>query len=250
MPFLLLTLAASPALAGASAWYKTDGGGVRLVTSQVAGDRVKAALEIELKPGWKTYWRDPGDAGIAPSVSVPGAVVEIDYPVPRRFSDGVSSFAGYEQRGVLPLTIVGAPAQFEANAFLGICREICIPVAASLEVDASRATAAERGIVEAAFSSVPGPVDEDELQADVTIDGKTVTLATNVPAREEANAQLFVAAPSGWAFSPPKAAASHGRLSFAFDIVWKPETAETKGRTVPYVIVIDDVGKAGSFVLP
>ena len=27
-------------------------------------------LDIDLKPGWKTYWRDPGDAGVPPQLDV------------------------------------------------------------------------------------------------------------------------------------------------------------------------------------
>ncbi|MBI3441560.1 MAG: copper resistance protein, partial [Proteobacteria bacterium] len=27
---------------------------------------IQAAVEVKLEPGWKTYWRTPGEAGLAP----------------------------------------------------------------------------------------------------------------------------------------------------------------------------------------
>lgn len=27
---------------------------------------IKAVLDVDLLPGWKTYWRDPGEAGVPP----------------------------------------------------------------------------------------------------------------------------------------------------------------------------------------
>ena len=45
---------------------------MRLVTtgSRDADGRLEGILDIELKPGWKTYWRDPGDAGVPPTIDV------------------------------------------------------------------------------------------------------------------------------------------------------------------------------------
>ncbi len=43
------------------------------VTGQVLEGWVRAdgtrmaAVQLDLEPGWKTYWRAPGDAGIPPS---------------------------------------------------------------------------------------------------------------------------------------------------------------------------------------
>ena len=68
--FLGLSLLACPALASSSDWYEAEGGRVRLVTSGAADENgvIEGALEIDLKPGWKTYWRDPGDAGVPPTL--------------------------------------------------------------------------------------------------------------------------------------------------------------------------------------
>lgn len=66
---LLLALpVAAPAMAGAGAspWASTEQSQVRLISAMTAvGDRASLSLglHIRLEPGWKTYWRSPGDAG-------------------------------------------------------------------------------------------------------------------------------------------------------------------------------------------
>ena len=46
-----------------------------------------AALQLDLAPGWKTYWRQPGDSGLAPrfdfSQSEGVQKVEVIYPTPK-----------------------------------------------------------------------------------------------------------------------------------------------------------------------
>ncbi len=55
-------------IASSSDWFETEGARIRLVTTgkPAADGKLKGMLDIELKPGWKTYWRDPGDAGVPP----------------------------------------------------------------------------------------------------------------------------------------------------------------------------------------
>ncbi|MGY6708675.1 MAG: protein-disulfide reductase DsbD domain-containing protein [Rhizobiaceae bacterium] len=163
-------LVSSPAWAGkASAWVHTDGGSIRIVTEAAGGDDgvLRGALQIMLKPGWKTYWADPGDSGIPPSVQVTGTShvgdPEIGFPPPRLIDDGYSEFAGYDRPVTLALSFpVGGdmPAGFGADIFLGICETICIPVQASLAVkDAPNGLPAEE-IVRRAFSDLPQEADK------------------------------------------------------------------------------------------
>ena len=55
------------AWAMASAWDRSETTAVRLVSAQRAVDATGAAslgLHFRLAPGWKIYWRSPGDAGL------------------------------------------------------------------------------------------------------------------------------------------------------------------------------------------
>ncbi|MGO4839085.1 protein-disulfide reductase DsbD domain-containing protein, partial [Rhizobiaceae sp. 2RAB30] len=145
---LILTLAIgvlpAHALASSSSWLETQGGRVRLVTAGApdAQGVLAGALEIDLLPGWKTYWRDPGEAGVPPVLDVSGsknvASAELSFPAPQRFDDGYSKWAGYKHSIALPVkfTLKGPGAGgIDANIFLGICETICIPVQGRLQVD-------------------------------------------------------------------------------------------------------------------
>jgi len=72
LPYLLVTLAASPALAGATAWQElASGASVRLISSdRMDGGETLAGLELRLPEGANTYWRIPGDSGIPTSLDL------------------------------------------------------------------------------------------------------------------------------------------------------------------------------------
>jgi len=90
---LVVTVAVSrPALAGdASAWDGDQRAAVRLIAGAQRGTVRRAGIEIRLAPGWKTYWRYPGDSGIPPrfdfSQSKNVKSVTVRYPAPHRLTD-------------------------------------------------------------------------------------------------------------------------------------------------------------------
>ena len=115
---------------------KTDYASVHLHSGRPMEDGGrKVALRMELKPGWKTYWRNPGDAGIPPHFDWQGSTnlksVSIAWPTPVVFDTYGSRTIGYEERMVLPLTLTpqnpAEPIQIKLNFIYGLCREICIP---------------------------------------------------------------------------------------------------------------------------
>ena len=109
------------------------------------GDLAKLplALEFRLAPGWKIYWRTPGEAGLPPTIDLTGSaspdlVATIRWPVPQRFDVfGFDNF-GYESQTILPLDLtghlVGAPAQISAQLEALACSDICVPVMAQLDL--------------------------------------------------------------------------------------------------------------------
>ena len=60
----------------ASPWDQTDVSEVRIVSAAEAvgeGDTVRLGLQFRLDPGWKIYWRSPGDAGLPPMPDFEGS---------------------------------------------------------------------------------------------------------------------------------------------------------------------------------
>lgn len=98
------------------------------------GDHV-AALRLELADGWKTYWRNPGDAGIPPSFdwgrsrNLNG--VTISWPAPDVFWQSGMRSVGYKHEVVLPLRLSlknGAQeARLDGVIDIGICNDVCLP---------------------------------------------------------------------------------------------------------------------------
>src|SRR5262245_14318779 len=101
--------AAEPA---ASDWVRDNESAVRLVSAVtgVGTEReLSAGIEFELQPGWKTYWRTPGDAGFPVTVDWSGstnvATVEISWPAPHRFTlFGLETF-GYREAVLLTVML-------------------------------------------------------------------------------------------------------------------------------------------------
>lgn len=127
---------ASPSVAQSLFGQKTDYASVYLHSGRAMADgRRKAALRVELQPGWKTYWRNPGDAGIPPHFDWEGSTnlkaATIAWPTPLVFDTYGSRTIGYEERMILPILLTpenpGEAIQVRLNFTYGLCREICIP---------------------------------------------------------------------------------------------------------------------------
>lgn len=91
-------------------------------------------LEIDMPDTYKTYWRVPGESGIPPTLafSTSGSPIahEIAWPFPRRETEDGYLDHAYYGHTVLPveLEVESAPLAIEANATLGICSDVCVPV--------------------------------------------------------------------------------------------------------------------------
>jgi DsbC/DsbD-like thiol-disulfide interchange protein/cytochrome c biogenesis protein CcdA len=104
------------------------------VDSVAAGKPFHVALRLRLAPGWHTYWRNPGDAGVAPDLQLTlpdgGTAGPIEWPVPRRIAEGPLMTYAYIGDLLLPVAIT-PPASGDnlgkAHAEWLVCRDICVP---------------------------------------------------------------------------------------------------------------------------
>jgi len=127
------------------------------------GQRI-AAVQIDLAPGWKTYWRVPGDAGVPPVLRFDAsqnlAHLRVGWPAPEVFEVNGMQTVGYHDRLILPLEIEPAdpaqPVALVADLDLGICHEVCVPVQLSLSASLEGKGAADPQIA-AAIAAEPKP---------------------------------------------------------------------------------------------
>lgn len=206
---------AGAADAASSPWSEVQGGEVRIVTAKPQADgSIPAILDIRLEPGWKTYWREPGASGIPPEITIdPAGGVDfsgIRFPAPKTFDDGIVRYVGYDHSVALPLDLKRnrpGDLSLKASVFLGICKDICIPVQAELEVsmpDAMVENPLEKARIDAAVAALPQAPDDRFKAVSAAYDPQTDLLHLGLVLPEgEAAPELFIAGPPGYGFGKP-----------------------------------------------
>jgi thiol:disulfide interchange protein DsbD len=170
--FVSLFLAASAAGAQVGASPHAHVSLVARTATVAPGATVWVAVVQDLDAGWHTYWRNPGDAGEATSLTwtlPPGwRAGAIDWPVPQRLPLGPIMNYGYEGRAVLPVQIQaptsakpGATAHLIVKVDYLVCAEVCVPGTASASLDlpvaagVGAAAPAGAAIIDRALAATP-----------------------------------------------------------------------------------------------
>jgi DsbC/DsbD-like thiol-disulfide interchange protein len=225
------------------------------------GSAVLAGIDLDLARGWKTYWRRPGDSGIAPefdwSESENVADIEMRWPAPERFDDPGDTTFGYREGVVWPLRVVpqspDAPVVLRFSVRYGICADLCIPRESEISLDVPAAeegrAAAETkdaAILRAALSRVPLPLEDSDR---VTI-GWRENAAPVLEVRLRGCGQdceppaLIVDGPGGVWFGVPAVTREGSMLRYAMEAeVLSPAMIE--GEEIELVFV----GAAGAFTV-
>lgn len=187
--FALLMILASPVAAQTSLAQPLSGDlPPGLVSAQLLpgwttpeGHRM-TALRLQLEPGWKTYWRSPGDAGVPPRFDWQGSqnmgTVTIHWPRPEAIESGGERTLGYHDQLVLPLEIApatpGKPVALQAEVDFGLCLDICVP--AHLVLTAPPQADAPDPLIQAALAEVPEQSPDKPLcRIEEIADGMRVT---------------------------------------------------------------------------
>lgn len=249
-----------PAAASSSTWFQAEGGQVRLVTTGAPDKdgRLQGALEIMLKPGWKTYWRDPGDSGVPPQLDVAASTniagAQMSFPAPQRHDDGYGKWAGYDRPVALPVVFTLAEpdkqATIDADIFLGMCETICIPVQTRLSVDpaSSADDAADAEAVKAAVAALPGEANADFGITALPGDHETLMVEAHLPGDASA-ADFFVAGADDYMFGAPRRSVDNGKITFSVPILDRPSTKPT-GSGLHYTLTGSTGAVAGLLPYP
>ena len=131
-------------------WLDRDIVKMRLISAveaHEAQDSLLLGLEVKLKDDWKTYWRTPGDAGLAPQIfldplAMAGAKASISFPVPKRFSLFDLDTFGYGRAVIFPIDLkLGSPLQaYDIKMMIDmlVCDDICVPVQGPLSLSLAK----------------------------------------------------------------------------------------------------------------
>jgi len=231
---LVSSFAPSAQAEDASPWQRDGHSAVRLLAGSRSGAVLLGGIAFQLQPGWKTYWRTPGDSGVPPrfdfSKSENIEAVTVMWPAPLKFDDGAGGVSlGYHDQIVLPLRIVpknvDKPVTLRAAISYAVCEKICIPVEANTELPFTSVASTEDSALLAALDTVPKPAnigDPNPLTIrDVKREGKS-TVLIDVVTPDARDVNLFVEGPTpDWGLPVPKPV-EHSppgvkRFSFALD---------------------------------
>lgn len=142
-----LLLAPASLSARASAPQRSQAVSARLVTGHDSvrpGDSVLVGLHLRMKPGWHTYWTNPGDSGLATKFAITlnaGTVGPLRWPAPHKIPAGPLMSYGYHDETVLlreikiPAEFTGKTIEIKAQTNWLECADICLPGKATLSLD-------------------------------------------------------------------------------------------------------------------
>jgi DsbC/DsbD-like thiol-disulfide interchange protein len=252
--------------ADASPWDGNQRAAVRLIAGapRVEGAAAihRAGIEIRLAPGWKTYWRYPGDSGIPPRFDFSSSnnvkTVTVRYPAPQRLTDVGGTSIGYKQDVIFPLEVVpenaGKPVTLSLRIDYAVCEKLCVPADGTAELTLT-GKGGERDVkLGQSEALVPRP----------TTLGGDGSLAIRAAKREGKRVIVDVAAPGGapvelfaegptpdWALPVPAAAAGApaGQQRFAFELDGLPPNATADGATLTLTAVAGEQAIEAAFRL-
>jgi len=236
----------------ASPWQSDVHSAVRLLAGSRSGAVLLGGIAFQLQPGWKTYWRTPGDSGVPPrfdfSKSDNVEAVTVMWPAPLKFDDGAGGHSiGYHGQIVLPLRIVpkapDKPVTLRAEINYAVCEKLCVPVEANVELGFNNVASTEDANLRAALDTVPKPAtigDPNPLTIrDVKRDGpKNVVVDVVVPDSRGVN--LFVEGPTlDWALPIPAPVerSPPGVQRFSFELDGLPPGAKPDGAALKFTLV-------------
>ncbi len=241
-----------PATAGVGAWSDGAKASGRLIAEGVnAEGRLSAGIEIILPPGWKTYWRMPGDAGIAPQIDFGTSdnvgAASVRFPTPHRYEDGYGVTNIYEDRVVLPVEVPvldpTRPVHLEVNMNLGVCEVVCIPDAISmdLEIEPGERDGFAAALLAAARQALPAKPEPGVFAVTgVNRDGgtdKRPVFVFNAVVPDAENAEVFVEGPYGWFPDVPKYTGRAGAAA-AYQVKFSRLGAKTPIEGAAFTVLI------------
>jgi DsbC/DsbD-like thiol-disulfide interchange protein len=242
---------------GASSWDGDSRGAIRLIAGSWqdrASAPVRAGIEIRLKPGWHTYWRYPGDAGVPPRFDFSGSrnvgAVTVLWPAPRRMAEQGLSVIGYAEDVILPLLVLprsrAEPVTLRLKADYALCEKLCLPSQAALALTLGKQNSPWDGALTEASARVPkkrtlgeaGELVVQSVRREGSAQGSRVVIEVAAPAGQ--GIDLFAEGPGpDWALPlpVPEGAAAGGRQRFALDLDGAPPGGKYEGAVITITAV-------------
>lgn len=231
--------APSAARAAETPWVEKKPARYRLVAAEIDGQAF-AALQVDMKPGWHTYWRFPGASGIAPEFDFAKSsgveVGETQFPAPYFFDDGVGGFYGYQGMAgfVFPLSLKDK-TQLQLSGLIGVCREVCVPMDIELKLPLADMAATDHApFIEGLLAARPQAASKALNIARASFDGVSIQLVVTGTDLKSPQA-MYIPGPHD-VLGEPHIAARHA-AAFLIEIpAWSKLDHPLIGRKLTFIV--------------
>ena len=211
-----------PNEAATSPWSAGEHARLRLIAGPTtASGKQRVGVEIVMSPGYKTYWRSPGEFGVPPNFDWSGSSniggLDVRWPAPQRFEDSAGYSVGYVGEVVIPVSLQpvdpSRPVMVVLKLDFAVCQKICIPAHGEarlwLEPGVTSVTSPRLEAYEARVPAPvkPGPHKEKTAILEAGLDNGVVDpglkLILQVPNGGGID-DIFVEGPGMWSFGRPR----------------------------------------------
>ena len=171
------------------------------------GQPLWLGLQLQHQPGWHTYWRNPGDSGLATQLNwqLPKGMQAGDtlWPTPRMITVGDMVNHGFEDTVLLAIPVNVGPAftpgktTIRLQADWLVCKQECIPQSGQFELTLpTAASIAHHGpLFEALLQTQPQPLSPATQNATLNSQGLELQIS-GLPAETQGHAlKAFADAP-------------------------------------------------------
>ncbi len=129
-------------------------------------DEFNLGVKFSISPGWYIYWRNPGDAGLAPEIKFETLsnlkIGDIKFPLPEKIVHGDIVSYGYYREVVLliPVRIISKEKLKNQNVVKAkinwlVCSESCVPENATIEYKINKASPNDIALMERYKKRIP-----------------------------------------------------------------------------------------------
>ncbi len=238
----ILVLGTTAQAADASPWSQDGRATIRLISgsNKSGGAPLRAGVQIKLQPGWKTYWRYPGDSGVPPRFDFSGSEnlksAKVLYPAPHLFRDDAGNSLGYKDDVIFPVLASpqqpGKPVTLRLKLDYAICEKLCIPAEGRAELTLGSGASSNETALAAAEARVPKPVSPESAGLSVRRVNNAPKPLIAVDLKAASPVEVFVEGPTAeWALPVPTPApdAPTGKHRFTFELDGLPPGIDPKG---------------------
>ncbi|WP_188408584.1 protein-disulfide reductase DsbD domain-containing protein [Agaricicola taiwanensis] len=197
-----------------SAWAGDGSSAIRLISGRApeADGSSIVGIEIRLQPGWKTYWREPGESGIPPRFDWAGSEnlkkADVLFPAPKRFKEGDSWTVGYDRSVVLPVRLIpedpARPVRLALSMDYAVCEKLCVPAHGQVHLQRGPQDAVDRytaANIEKSLKRLPRKATLDSSDVPSVSVNRADNGALIIAVRGDGEADLFAHGDGRW--SPP-----------------------------------------------